>query len=267
MGGSVSTNVAKIASGISENASESNITLMLMPIYFTSEPIQPDEKEAALEAWRILSCDESVEFKRMKKEDPKLPCDTCVEYFGQEFYRRLLKVHPTCQPMFTKSTLHQGQLLSRMIGFMVTLMENESLVQRELLKLAERHNRIGVRAVEYGLFGEVLFFALKKSLGSEVFNHKAHRGWTKLYSNLLAVILPVVVAHEARQKAELKKALSSSSRDTETIDSGRIRSGRSLTPEPEFPTCSTSNSEVSALAVSVAAEFAFEESAASPMRH
>lgn len=53
----------------------------------------------------------------------------------------------------------------------------------------------GVKAVEYGVVGDVLFWSLRTLLGS-AYTNKIHNGWTRIFSAMLAIIVPVAVAFE-----------------------------------------------------------------------
>lgn len=65
----------------------------LMPIYFTGQPLTPHEKGKAISAFREIAQNRSSEFTRLKKEYPFLVCQTPTEFFGNQFFRRLLEVN------------------------------------------------------------------------------------------------------------------------------------------------------------------------------
>lgn len=150
MGGAPSTNAAEIAAAAMQKRTQEEVIAFVMPIYYSKAPLLPHEKEQAIKAWRYISAGQSPEFFRLKKEDPNnVPCKSPMEFFGNQFYRRLLEVHPTCRGLFTKSTMKQGQLLLRMISFAVSeLDEDESKFIKTFQNLATCHNKIGVKACE-----------------------------------------------------------------------------------------------------------------------
>jgi hypothetical protein len=67
------------------------------------------------------------------------------------------------------------------------------------------HNIRGVKSGEYGIMGEVLFWALRKCLG-EIFNTAAHLVWVKILSTMLRHMVPVAVAYELKTKGVNQKA-------------------------------------------------------------
>lgn len=53
--------------------------------------------------------------------------------------------------------------------------------------------------------GEVLFWALKRVLGEEIFDAYLHIAWVKIYSRMLRTMVPVAVAHELQQGSIAQK--------------------------------------------------------------
>lgn len=56
--------------------------------------------------------------------------------------------------------------------------------------------------------GEVLMHAIKSCVGPEIYTDTANRGWCKIYSMLLDVIVPEVVHHELRHRTQAQMSLS-----------------------------------------------------------
>lgn len=46
-----------------------------------------------------------------------------------------------------------------------------------------------------GIFGEVLFFILRLTLGDD-YDAVAHTGWVKIFSRILRIVVPIAVAYE-----------------------------------------------------------------------
>jgi hemoglobin-like flavoprotein len=200
MGGAASSHVQAISNAVG-GGSEQDIINFCMPIYYTSTPLLPHEKDRAIKCWKSISNGQAPEYFRLKTTDPvNTPCKTPMDFFGNRFYRRLLEVHPTCQSMFTKSTMKQGTLLLRMISFAISELDNDEKFEKTYRTLAQSHNRVGVKAVEYGIFGEVLFWTLKIVTGGDVYDSVCHSGWIKIYSKMLEIIIPEVVRYELANK-------------------------------------------------------------------
>lgn len=58
-----------------------------------------------------------------------------------------------------------------------------------------------------GIFGEVFLYSLRKCLGDEIYNTNASNGWTKIYSRILATVIPHVVVYELKNKDAASKIL------------------------------------------------------------
>lgn len=56
-----------------------------------------------------------------------------------------------------------------------------------------------------GIFGEVLFWTLKLTVGKEVYDIITHTAWIKIYSRMLFIILPIVVKYELENKDSMMK--------------------------------------------------------------
>ena len=67
-------------------------------------------------------------------------------------------------------------------------------------ELTVRHCERGVKAIEYGVVGDVLFWCIKTCVGNAAFTKQVEVAWVKIYSKMLQVIVPVAVAHERAGK-------------------------------------------------------------------
>eukprot|EP01033_Poteriospumella_lacustris_P016116 gene16116-biopygen7249 len=220
MGGSASTNLelpVQDKSGKSRNVSE--LTDVLMPIYYVDEPISEYEKDKAIKSWKMIATGQAPEFYRLKKADPEnVTCLTPMEFFGDRFIQRLFEVHPIAAPMFSKSSMKQGTLFFRMIAFTIAALDNDGKFDSQFVALAKSHNRMGIRAVEYGIFGECLFWVLKLTLGPE-YDAVTHMGWVKIFSRVLRSMIPVAIEYEIDNKESVKNRVASRFQAlTKTID-------------------------------------------------
>lgn len=229
MGGKVPSPAKVFIDENKKISSIDEIVEYILPIYYVKSPLRPHEKEKIKSSWNIIVTNRAQEFYRLKKDDPEhTPCHNPMEFFANRFYRRLIEVHPTCQVMFNKSTFKQGQLLMNMISLIVSALDTKDQVKFEgiIKSLAEGHNRIGVRSVDCkkaklfflsdycshpnclfptdSIFGEVLFWTLRLTLGTEIYDTVTNTGWVKLYSSLLRIIIPIAVKYEKGHKDALE---------------------------------------------------------------
>jgi hypothetical protein len=150
MGGSVSTHSdlpVQDSTGRARNIEE--MSAVLLPIYYVSDPISPQEKEKALRSWKVIASGQAAEFYRLKRADPEtITCSTPIEFFGNRFVQRFFEVHPIAAPMFSKSSMKQGTLVFRIIAFTIAALDDDSKFDSQFVALAKSHNRMGIRAVE-----------------------------------------------------------------------------------------------------------------------
>lgn len=137
------------ASAKGQQISQEDVCKVLMPVYYTSAPLEPDEKEKLMKSWKLISSGQAPEFWRLKKVDPEhTPCISPVHFFGQRFINRFLEIHPAVDGMFNRNAEKQGPLFYRMIAFTVAALDDETKFESNFTTIARAHNRMGVRAVE-----------------------------------------------------------------------------------------------------------------------
>ena len=121
---------------------------------------------------------------------------SCISWFYTTFYNRLFDIHPACKPLFNRGIIGQGNFLVKMISLTLSQLRNPNTFKQTMESLAERHCEWGVRGVEYGIVGDVLFYSLHFVLGDEAFNEQVQQAWWKVYSAMLTHILPICIRHE-----------------------------------------------------------------------
>jgi hypothetical protein len=82
-----------------------------------------------------------------------------------------------------------------MISLIVSELEYDADFNANLYRLAVSHNAKGIKASEYGLVGEILFFSLRKCIGP-AYTVSVSRAWIKVFSRMLSVLVPKAIALE-----------------------------------------------------------------------
>ena len=113
--------------------------------------------------------------------------------FYDAFYSRLFDVHPMCRGMFKNEA--QGKFFVKMVSLSVSLLDDKESFTKALVKLTETHNERGVKAIEYGIVGEVLLWTLRYSLG-DMYTPKVHCSWLRVLCRMLKIMIPVAVQFE-----------------------------------------------------------------------
>ena len=167
---------------------------LMMPVFYTELPLTESDVVLAKASWRMITDDTAPGFLALKGT-PGFDFPSCIMYFFDNFYSRLFDVHPMCRPMFKSGLKSQGKFLVKMISMAVSLINEPVKFQQTLIKLTETHNERGVKAIEYGIVVEVLFYALRRCLG-EAYDRTIHNIWVRVVSRMLKVMVPVAVAYE-----------------------------------------------------------------------
>jgi hypothetical protein len=146
MGGAASTSEpAVVAASLQKN--EKEVVKLMMPVYFISQPLSPEERKLAVETWDLVLNEKSPEFLA-KRGTPDFHYNSCVTFFYDSFYLRLFDVHPLCRHLFKNGMKSQGKFLVKMLSLALSEQDDPEKYERNLLKLAEIHYQRGVKAVE-----------------------------------------------------------------------------------------------------------------------
>jgi hypothetical protein len=151
MGGTPSTNVPVTVVAqklVSLDEMEKEIIEFVKPIYYTDVPITEEEMNAAVNVWKLILNNRSEAFFKIKKEDPTIEFETCMDFFFHTIYTRLFDIHPDCRGLFHRSINKQGSFLLRFISMCIADWNDQQKWDKTLIQLANIHNKLGVKAVE-----------------------------------------------------------------------------------------------------------------------
>eukprot|EP00599_Poterioochromonas_sp_BG-1_P002297 CAMPEP_0173147262 /NCGR_PEP_ID=MMETSP1105-20130129/9031_1 /TAXON_ID=2985 /ORGANISM="Ochromonas sp., Strain BG-1" /LENGTH=250 /DNA_ID=CAMNT_0014061715 /DNA_START=34 /DNA_END=783 /DNA_ORIENTATION=+ len=176
--------------------------VIVLPLYYTKSELVPEELADIRRIWRMIvnnQCPHFNEYQAQQLEaGGEKPPERCADYFLQLYYGRLFDVHPSSKKLFENSqtTRMRVHFISLMTMLFDAVGESDGRFSKPLEALARGHNRIGVRAVEYGIGGEILMHCLKKCVGPDVYTFSVHYAFTKFFSRMLDVIVPLVIQQE-----------------------------------------------------------------------
>lgn len=153
---STSAPAVQLAVNISSKPSterDKEVIALLMPLFYTKAPMTPTELSEANRIWQIIVRNQSKHFAALKAANASLAPKLASEYLHLVFYNRLFEVHPGCRGLFSRA-LNKMNLLP-MISLMLSKLGEPESLHKTLLNLVNVHNKIGIKAVEYGIVGEV----------------------------------------------------------------------------------------------------------------
>jgi hemoglobin-like flavoprotein len=183
----------------SQNVSNrQEIIEIMMPVYYLNNThVTSEDIRIAKESWSLITDDQSQEFLQQKLNN-EFQFSSCIGWFYIIYYARLFDIHPLCKPLFTTGIISQGKFLVKMISLSLNQLHDPINFQIVMKGLAMSHCAKGVRSVEYGIVGSVLFYTLQKVLGEQYTESVSH-AWTKVYSKMLSIIVPMVVDYELQE--------------------------------------------------------------------
>lgn len=174
---------------------------LMLPVYYSADKLTKEDVLQAKNSWDIIATSSSpcYLFNRSNKTKAEFPFESGTSWFYSVYFSRLFDIHPMSKGMFV-DTKAQGRFFQALIGFIFTAVSAQRAFNKRLLLIALSHCRKGVKAVEYGIIGEVMFWSLKVCLG-ELYDKETHHAWVKLFSSMLAVIIPAAVGYELDSNA------------------------------------------------------------------
>jgi hemoglobin-like flavoprotein len=99
------------------------------------------------------------------------------------FYRHLLALDPSLQPMFGGDMTVQGERLMSMIGAALTLLDRPAQLLPVLRSLGARHSGYGVKDAHYPVVAQALLQTLEDGL-ADAFTDDVRAAWTTVYGVL-----------------------------------------------------------------------------------
>ena len=210
-----------------EKRSIEDVVAVMMPVYYTDSAVTETDHDVCQKSWDMILDDTSPHYIECCK-DTKFSQEfgSCIMYFYDTFYKRLFDVHPMCKSMFKSGMKAQGKALVKIVTLSLSMFHDDDKFDAVLSKLAVVHNERGVKAVEYGIMGESLIWALTQVLGPEVMNPFATRAWIRVFCRMIKVIIPLAVAHEMSGGTAQKERMEELVR----IDSARYKDHDTTTP-------------------------------------
>lgn len=118
-----------------------------------------------------------------------------MDLYRELFFTRLFDIHEAARPMFSEKAVRSGKFIGSVMQLCFDQLDHPKDFRRKMVALAESHCLMGIRTVEYGVIGDVLFWSLQKILADK-YTRRVEEAWTKVFSSMLRIIVPIAVAFE-----------------------------------------------------------------------
>jgi len=109
----------------------------------------------------------------------------------EHFYRRLFSHNPELQDIFNMSNQHSGRqqvALFEAIASYAKNIENLTVLQTAVERIAQKHTSINIQPEHYGVVGQHLIETLRELTG-DVFTLDIEEAWTKAYQFLAQIFI------------------------------------------------------------------------------
>jgi hemoglobin-like flavoprotein len=191
------------ASAVSAYNGNINATIMaLMPVYYLPDSVTHADAEIVRKTWKIIQSNDVPGKNIMVSITGSGPDTNSSTLFKLLYFKRLFDVHPLSKPLFSAQAVASGRFIGVLIDMCWRQLEDEKEFRRRAVEIARDHCSRGIKAVEYGIVGEVLLWSVSIALGSTLFTFDVERAWVKVFSSLLTIMVPIAVATEIESSPE-----------------------------------------------------------------
>lgn len=179
------------------------IVLFLMPSYYISTHVTSRDIKLSQASWNLILSSKSHVFQ---KENNSLEFQEkyegkCVNWFVDIFFERFFDIHPMARSLFMHNSLERSRKqITKVISLSLSQNKDSKKFMKLMKELAQNHCHRGVQAIEYGIMGNVLFYALRRCLGDEQYPQITDAAWKSVYSSMLRLIVPECVKYELEQR-------------------------------------------------------------------
>ena len=174
----------------------------LMPVYYLPDTVTHADAAIVNKTWKIIQSNDTPGRDVMLTLTGCAPDTDGATLFKSLYFKRLFDVHPLSRPLFSAQALASGRFIGMLIHMCWRQLEDEKEFRRRAVEIARDHCGRGIKAVEYGIVGEVLLWCVSIALGNFMFNSDVERAWVKIFSSLLTIMVPIAVAAEVESSEE-----------------------------------------------------------------
>lgn len=207
MGGAVVSSISQKVAYLSLNRIkvDSQVVQLMFPLYFVDTPFTYEDGKVCQLNWKLITSNSCCHFhdtRIVATEENRIYPQNAEDWFFEVFYRRLFDLQPSSRALFKGIGAHSKMLFS-FFNFMFLRANEEKAFTSRVSELAKSHCRMGVKAFEYGMFGEVILWTLDYCLKDE-FTDECREAWVRLLSAVLRVMVPIAIRHEAEMSPRNK---------------------------------------------------------------
>lgn len=151
--------------------------------------------ELAHDSWRYCMSGDSPPYIEACRKESNL---TPLVFFYNQFYYFLFELLPEVKPLFKKGMQAQGRMLANVVKYIILNLQDKNALtfKSSLQHLARTHNQKNITPEHYSVMGMCLVHTVRLCCGEVYFTEEHKDAWVQIYSKMMSVIIPVVVAGE-----------------------------------------------------------------------
>lgn len=152
----------------------------VMPsFYIEDHSITKEDLNAVVKSWMLIINNKSALYLKLKAEK-EFHFEDEVIWFGTVFYEYFVRIYPAAAVLLDElSITHYSHNISGLITQILQSIDNANEIHVILMDLAIKNSRLGVHAIEYGIFLESFLLSLKHCL-SEDYTTYTEKCWIKV---------------------------------------------------------------------------------------
>jgi hemoglobin-like flavoprotein len=129
-------------------------------------------------SWNKIMHGTSMNYLHLKSSEG-FQYEDAIDWFGQTFFINLYEAYPAVISLFHIHLKEMGRIFVVKFDSIVKLLDEPEKCAAVLEALAKTHSQYGVHAVQYGIFGDILFLTLRNTLKSDYTDY-THTSWIKV---------------------------------------------------------------------------------------
>ena len=149
-----------------EGMTEEDIIKLVLPSYYTTEKLSGEELSEVCNSWELIVHNKSPHFAMCRTESGKsFHHESCMDLFYYTMYVRLLDLHPDSKDFFEPPPPGQGRNFVHYMQVLLAEIHEDIKWNETLINLTITHSRMGVKAMEYGVLGDIFIHAVRECVG------------------------------------------------------------------------------------------------------
>ena len=184
------------------SGTDENLATMIMPLYYVHDVIVTDSDiSGCFSCWQTVVDGKAPAY--IEDSDPNKPSG--LVWFSNVFYGRLFDVNPEAKKLFRDNNETKARALGNIISTGLRQIWDRANFSKILHGIAVSHCKLGVKAIQYGLVGDVLLWSFAYTM-KNMWDQDLRTSWIAVYSGMLRVVIPHAVGEERKKYRALKKA-------------------------------------------------------------